>query len=108
MPRMPICDIYMYICMYVPHAHNPESVQKILWTRYKKRNGRLEKLSIYMLGSSMMKKTAIDLKVKGMKLGSTRGLLGYSCQEKDARVSFRQKSFKHFCLFVCLFCCFSS
>ena len=38
--------------------------------------GRLGKPAIDTLNLSMMMKTAEDLKAKGKKLGSTRGLLG--------------------------------
>ena len=63
----------MWCMLYV---HNPESAWKILPTRLKKGNGLLGKPSIDMLDSSMMKKTAADLKAKGKKSGSTRSLLG--------------------------------
>ena len=63
-----------YICgLYV---HNPERTQKILRTQFKIGNGRLGKLTIDTLDSSMMKKTPTDSKVNGKKPGPTRGLLG--------------------------------
>ena len=48
----------------------------ILQTRLKKGNDRLGKLAIDMLGLSMMKKMAADLKAKGKKHGSICSLLG--------------------------------
>ena len=68
------CPYVVYI--YMPYAHNPESVRKILRTRLKKGNGCLGKLSIHMPDSLMMKKTAADSKAKGKKTGSSHGLLG--------------------------------
>ena len=65
---MPLCG--------VPYIHDQESARKILRTQLKKGNGRLEKSSLDTLDSSMMKKTAADLKAKGKKQGSTSILLG--------------------------------
>ena len=59
----------MRIYIYMPYVHNPESIRTILWTRLKKRNGRLGKLTIDMLGSLMI--TASDSKTKRTKPGST-------------------------------------
>ena len=73
LPHMPVCSIYM-CCMFI--TQRVESAWKILRTRLKKGNGRLGKLAIDTLDSSMMKKTAADSKAKGKKPGSTHGLLG--------------------------------
>ena len=45
----------------------------------KKGNGRLGKLAIDTLDSSLMKETAADSKAKRKKPGSTCGLLGKGC-----------------------------
>ena len=37
-----VCSVYIY----VEYVHNPESALKILWTRHKKRNGCLAKLTV--------------------------------------------------------------
>ena len=59
----------------MPYVHLTESVLTILQTRLKKGNGRLGN-AIDTLDSSMMKKMAVDSKVKRKKLGFTCGLLG--------------------------------
>ena len=76
----------VYIYIYVPYVHNPESTLKIFLTQLKKGNGRLGKLTMNTVDSSMMKKTVVDSKTKGRKPGSTCGLLDNSCQGKDTGV----------------------
>ena len=58
-----ICSMYVYI--YMLYIHNPESALKILQMQLKKVNDCLGKPTINMLDSSMMKKTASDMKPKG-------------------------------------------
>ena len=65
----------IYICVCVSCIHNPEIAWKILRTRLKNRNGRLDKFAIYTLSMSMMKKMAADFKAEGKKPGPTCSLL---------------------------------
>ena len=54
------CPYVVYMYIFVPYVHNPESAKKILRTQLKKRNGHLGKPVIDTLDSSMMKKMAAD------------------------------------------------
>ena len=65
--------VYILICGACSYQ---ESTWKNLQTRLKKGNGRLGKLDIDTLDSSMMKKMATDLKTKGKKPGYTSKLRG--------------------------------
>ena len=50
--------------LYVLSVQNPESTRKVLQTRIKKENSRLEELAMDTLDLSMMKKMTADLEVQ--------------------------------------------
>ena len=69
LPHMAVCGIYIYIYIYISAicSYTGEYIEDFM-IRLKKGNVHLGKLTMDMLDSSLMKKTAADSMTKGKQI----------------------------------------
>ena len=81
--------MFIYIYIFLPYVYILECICKILWTRLKKGNGRLGKLAMDTLHSSLIKKTAANSMTKEMMiLDAHTTCMINCCQGKVAEIFF--------------------